>query len=425
MAGAASLALLKGGDAKSKTDTELEKNQAGEGQAKAEPKGKVTVTTKKAEPAKEPETEATVSETVDPDKMDMAEIDGLVEDGKVGDVPVPGEWGQMDLVAKRKWLNETFSDAGTDQQTPVADATETKAEETKAEPKSKKGSTKKADAKKAEAKGEEPKAEQKVETEPSKEVATTKKASTPKAVKVLTGEVLGPDAISDIVQEIENLTEKQAKQAVGLLTEATDLNEFKLGGVLSKVAQSKWYEPHASMREYIENETAVGYRKGMYLIGVYNDLVKSGVPYDKVKHLGWTKLKEIARVLTKENMDEWIAIAEKQNTTTLIETVKNAVKAKAGNPALTDETSKTVTTKTFKVHDDQKATIEAAIAKAKETVGTTVDTVALEAICLDYLGGTTKGIKDQLQKAGLEKALEMFAEAYPNVNLNAEVVEAA
>ena len=64
---------------------------------------------------------------------------------------------------------------------------------------------------------------------------------------------------------------------------------------------------------------------------------------------------------------------------------------------LTDE-SKTVTTMSFKVHSDQKATIDAAIEKAKEASGTSVGTVALEFICLDYMGGQT--LDQRLAAAG-------------------------
>src|SRR5260370_7282892 len=45
--------------------------------------------------------------------------------------------------------------------------------------------------------------------------------------------------------------------------------------------------------------------------------------------------------------------------------------------------------KTFKFHDDQAKTINAAIEKAKATSGTSVNSAALEFICLDYMDGQT------------------------------------
>jgi hypothetical protein len=47
----------------------------------------------------------------------------------------------------------------------------------------------------------------------------------------------------------------------------------------------------------------------------------------------------------------------------------------------------TMTTVTVAVYDDQKATIAAAIAKAKAEAGCDSDGVALEGICLNYLSG--------------------------------------
>ena len=56
--------------------------------------------------------------------------------------------------------------------------------------------------------------------------------------------------------------------------------------------------------------------------------------------------------------------------------------------------------KTFKFHDDQVKTIDAAIEKAKATSGTSVDSAALELICLDYVGGQT--LQERLAVLGPE-----------------------
>ena len=45
------------------------------------------------------------------------------------------------------------------------------------------------------------------------------------------------------------------------------------------------------------------------------------------------------------------------------------------------------TVKTFKFHDAQVKTVDAAIEKAKATSGTSSDSAALELICLHYVGG--------------------------------------
>jgi hypothetical protein len=46
--------------------------------------------------------------------------------------------------------------------------------------------------------------------------------------------------------------------------------------------------------------------------------------------------------------------------------------------------------KAYKLHEDEAKTVDAAIKKAKATSGTSVDSAALELICLDYLGRRCK-----------------------------------
>src|SRR5208282_1242325 len=88
--------------------------------------------------------------------------------------------------------------------------------------------------------------------------------------------------------------------------------------------------------------------------------VQLGHQLEKVSTLGWTKLAVIAPVVTNENVDEWVGLAQEQNTLTLIETVKKS-KQKDKTGEVTDGSAKTVTTMAFKVHEDQKATIDAAL----------------------------------------------------------------
>ena len=149
----------------------------------------------------------------------------------------------------------------------------------------------------------------------------------------------------------------------------------------------------------------------------------AGLPWNKVKHIGWTKLKEIAGVVTVENVDEWVKIAKENNTISLIETVKAHLTADK-QAVLTDQSVKSnVSTRSFKVHEDQKVTIDTALAKAKEQSGTTVDTAALEFICLDYLGG--QSLPKKLKSIGIEAALEALDKAFPNANIEVEITEDA
>ena len=383
MSTAASLSLLKGGK-KAAIAEELEKAPLPEEQV-----------------APEVEAEEEEEVVVDVDALSSKELDALV---KEHEIEVPANWPKMKVDQKRAWLKEQFEEAADEDESE--DAPEAAVE---AEPEPEPEAA--ADAEEV--------AGLPAIAEPAKPKASKSKSkAVAKSAKTGVIEVPGEDVLSDLVHEIENMKEKEAREMVAALSNESEMTMFKLGGVLSLIQANGWFDPYASFREYVEKELGMHYRKATYWVSIYNHLAESKVPWEKVKHLGWTKLKEIAEVLTPDNVDDWVQVAQSQTTLQLIETVK-AHKAQGAPKALEDQTSKTVTTKTFKVHEDQKATIEAAIDKAKEDSGTAVDTAALEFICLDYLGG--QSLADRLKKLGLEAALEAVEKAFPNVNISVEI----
>ena len=56
--------------------------------------------------------------------------------------------------------------------------------------------------------------------------------------------------------------------------------------------------------EWVEKNTALSRSKARALIQIYDSVVASGVKWAKVKHLGWTKLNAIARLLKGANADD-------------------------------------------------------------------------------------------------------------------------
>ena len=328
-----------------------------------------------AAPAVEAQAEETVS--VDVDTMSSEELDALVTEHGI---EVPEEWPTLNVEAKRNWLKSQFEEAPDAAQVEVAQVEADK---------------------------------------PAKKKASKSKAV---AAPALQGEVVQDDMLADLVFEIENMKEKQALELVGTLAEQTEVTFFKLGGVLSVIQANGWFAPYNSFREFVEKKHGIHYRKAVYWTDIYNKLAEAKVPWDKVKFIGWTKLKEIAGVITNDNVDEWVKIAKENNTISLIETVKAHLNSDK-QVAIEDQTKKNVSTRSFKVHEDQKATIDTALAKAKEQSGTTVDTAALEFICLDYLGG--QSLPQKLKSIGIEAALEALEKAFPNANIEVEITEDA
>jgi hypothetical protein len=404
MVESASLTLLKNAGKAKAVDKELEKQ-------------------KPAPPPPSAETPADDEVTVDVDTMSSAELDGLVSEQEL---TVPDEWTQWQAEAKREWLKKTFGEveydvgekievmSDTDPDEPpksIAELAEQAGEPqaVAADADSNAGSTQ------SDVPAVQPSPKEK------KKGGSKKSKSTAVSTEVAKdGEIVAADLLQDLVHEIENMKEPQAVKLIADLMEQTEVATFRIGGLLSLVQANGWFQPFSSLREFVETKYGIGYRKAVYWIEIYNRLSNASIPWAKVKDVGWTKLQIIAAVLTQENVDEWVVIAGQQNVVTLVETVKNA-KAKNSQTSITGETSKTVTTMSFKVHSDQKATIEAAIDKAKGQSGTDVGTVALEFICIEFMGGNT--LAERMKKAGVENALKALEQAFPGMNFDVSMAD--
>lgn len=233
------------------------------------------------------------------------------------------------------------------------------------------------------------------------------------------------DLIGDIASEIENISKEAAFEMVPELIESVDFSYFKLGGVLSVIQDNGWWEGESeTFKLFIPEKFGLQYRKAMYLINIYDNLVEANIPWHKVSGLGWTKLKELADILTTENVDEWVELAESLTTLNL----KLKIKAfKAAELGLDGTESEGVSTITFTVHPDQKETINEAVEKGMEDAGTEFKGVALEAICLNFLaGGNTGSTKSLSLKGTMEKytpgqVFEAFEAIWPEINITVEM----
>lgn len=268
--------------------------------------------------------------------------------------------------------------------------------------------------------------------EPATKTATKPAAKTAPVEKVEPETAAPVDVIAQTAKQIENLKSgEKAFDMVRDLSDDIDRNYFRLGGVLAKVQAEGWHQDKGfdNFKGWVESEGGMAYRKAMYLITIYNSLVTSNVPWEKVGHLGWTKLKELAPILSPENVDEWVALAESSTVLQLQEAIKAATKGTTEDttPSPTEEAPKTVTTKTFKLHADQRATVEEALEKAKHQGSTEAEAVALEYVCMEFLsggkGGTKKPLSLQqvLKGKSIEEVLEAIDTAFPLVVVQASL----
>ena len=165
------------------------------------------------------------------------------------------------------------------------------------------------------------------------------------------------------------------------LEERHEKTFFEIGGVLSTIRKRKWFDPFATLDEWVEKKTALSRSSARALIQIYDAIVKSGVELAKVKRLEWTKLRAIAGVLDGENADDWI---EKASNHTRAE-IKTLVQEYLAGPAGQKPAgSAAAQIKTLKVRDNHFEAVQVAIDKAKALSGAQDDSTALRVICRHY-----------------------------------------
>ncbi len=231
--------------------------------------------------------------------------------------------------------------------------------------------------------------------------------------------------IMDIAHEVEGLSKAKAINEAAKLAENIELNYFKLGGVLKVINENSWFEGFASFDQMVFEQFGFQSRKARYLISIYENLVTKQIPWEKVGHLGWTKLKDLAPVLTLDNVDQWVEKAEKVTVAEL------QAMLKAGSGEGKETTAKTtddVVKMNFKLKPDQADVVQQALAKAKGELHTDYDTVAIENICSGYLGGVTSAagaydLDEVIKNTGFEPLLHRICELFPEFDVSVAPAE--
>lgn len=201
-----------------------------------------------------------------------------------------------------------------------------------------------------------------------------------------------------------------------LVAEDQDKTFFEIGGVLSAIQKHKWFEPFSSLDGWVKKNTAIKRSRARAWIQIYDAVVKSGVTWTKVKHLGWTKLNAIAGVLGGENADHWIETASNHSRAEIKKLVREHL---AGSVAQKpgELTSAPVKTFKFHLHDERQVeTVDAAIDAAKTVKDVPDNSSALAYICVIYM-------RLRWRKDGLDRAPDglasVFAEFLNRLDKNA------
>jgi hypothetical protein len=154
-----------------------------------------------------------------------------------------------------------------------------------------------------------------------------------------------------------------------------------MGGVLSMIQKRKWFDPCASLDEWVEKNIAMSRAKAR---AFYDAVVKSGLKWADIQHIEWTKLRAIASVLNEKTADHWIEVASSHSKAEVAKLVReySSGSAKQKHGAHTH-----AQVRTFRLQDGQNQRIQVAIEQAKKLTSAVDDSAALEVICQDYMEG--------------------------------------
>lgn len=259
------------------------------------------------------------------------------------------------------------------------------------------------------------------ETQAQQEQVTASKAKGKKAEQ-------NANLIEAIAHEVETLSKPKALATADKLAEDIDTNSFRLGGVLKVIQDNSWYDGHETFFAFVQERFGFKERKTKYLMGIYTHLVQNQIPWEKVQHLGWTKLKNLALILTQDNVDDWVSKVEKLSYSEMMALIKadagDGVGEKKEGTTTASNGDQTIK---FKLHADQYDTVTQALSKAKGESGAEYDSVALELICTGYLGNASSLPADAsvnptevIKALGWEATLNLIGELWPALSVDVD-----
>ena len=258
-------------------------------------------------------------------------------------------------------------------------------------------------------------------------------------------------AFEQIVADAAGLDADQSTSALRSVEEDLEFQHMKIGILLAHISKSQHFLTlgYANMREYLDAETGIHYRKGMHLIQNAVAVQELNIPAEELKGVSWSALRHVLPVLSDSNYKTWMEAARSMKHVPLIQAVNEQKVKDAGNalpkPTL-EETAKDMTNKTFAVHGDQKEIIDQAIAKAKVEGNTDSAGAALEVIAAAYTGApaskstvgsvlpdlTDDGLLTMFSKiqadegdAGLVRILNVLDQLFPEVTMTVDFGEDA
>ena len=164
---------------------------------------------------------------------------------------------------------------------------------------------------------------------------------------------------------------------------------------------------YSSFEDYVDSELQINYRKAMYLIEIYNKATMLNMDLARLEKIGWTKARELIRIVDQTNTDEWLSIAEDSTAKELTFKVK-VEKDKLDDRASISDAAPSTTTITLRLGMAENAIIQEAVEQSASLINTDDLALALANICQEWV--ELKGIAPL--QTSLEDRIDLLEQIY-------------
>lgn len=196
--------------------------------------------------------------------------------------------------------------------------------------------------------------------------AATGKAGNTKSGKVKAKAVPRSDQVRKQIKEARSSVDKGSMDMAKLLSE-----------IYHKEYHLAW--GFSNFEAYCDMELDFQYRKAKYLVEIWDKVKSFNIDQKRLEAIGWTKLRELVKVMDAENVEEWLGRAESSSYRELHTTISTRV----GSGEAPDQ----ITTFKLRMDAGEAAIIIEALDAAKSMLSGDKEntTLALQMICQDWM----------------------------------------
>lgn len=154
---------------------------------------------------------------------------------------------------------------------------------------------------------------------------------------------------------------------------------------------------YKTFSEYAEKELGLHHRKAERLRSIWYKLEielsgLSDITRERIVRIGWTKVRELIRVLTVKNADDWVEQGEKLSYPELYEAIRLYQEQKAQKNAVSPEDEDIpvpavdhLSFEHFALYEAQAGTVRTALKEAEKVSGSDKKSHNLDLICSEFL----------------------------------------